>query len=356
MRKYIFALILLALGLLAVPALAQTSDATVDTSSSGSATVTTEPLVSSDTATVVVATTAVDTTTEPELEGVKVVEPTKIPGAFGLWWRNLRENISVALTLNPVKKAEKRLVFAEERTKLAEYILANSTDEKVKIKAEDMLAKAQEHMDKIGELKDKLVADTGERATRLKNNLVKHEARSEQALKRMEEKVSGEGQQKFQELREKSLEGSKRLLNALDNPNLPPEAKDFLQAVKTRIEETASTTKFFREEKKDLLEKAKSGDESAKEELKNLREERKAALEAVRENFKEQREELKDAVKTGEVATSTARKILQVENKVTEKIEDRREAVRERAQEREENVKELKKKYQQQPLPPEPQL
>ncbi len=48
---------------------------------------------------------------EPEaLEGVQIAEPTSVPSSFGLWWRNWQERVSVALTLNPVKKAEKRLV------------------------------------------------------------------------------------------------------------------------------------------------------------------------------------------------------------------------------------------------------
>lgn len=337
MRKYIFMVSLLALGFVAVPALAQNADVAVDVGS-GEVTVVVEPVLTSESVVATSGTVVSNAVVEPELVGVTIAEPTAVPSAFGLWWRNLRENISVALTLDPVKKAEKLLVFAEERTKLAEYIMANATDDKVKAKAEDMLVKAQEKMDKVAELKDKLVVDTSERATRLKENLVKHQLRSEQALKRLEEKVSAESQEKFQELKEKSLEGSSRLLNALDNPNLPQEVKEFLQAVKNRIEETASTTKQFREEKKNLLEQAKAGDEAAREELKNLQEERKAAMENIRESFKEEREELKQEVENGTVATSTARRVLEVEKKAIEKLKE----VQEKAEDQKKKNRQLR--------------
>src|SRR3989338_5543746 len=52
-------------------------------------------------------------TDEPQaLEGVSVAEPTAIPSNFGLWWRGLREQVSLALTFDPVKKTEKSLLFA----------------------------------------------------------------------------------------------------------------------------------------------------------------------------------------------------------------------------------------------------
>ncbi|OGH88212.1 MAG: hypothetical protein A3J93_00530 [Candidatus Magasanikbacteria bacterium RIFOXYC2_FULL_42_28] len=356
MRKYIFAVGLLALGLLATPALAQEAEVTVTTDTGAEVTVTAEPLTTSEPvltsveavaeATATAEVTVADDYAEPELEGVTVAEPTKVPSAFGLWWRGVRENVSVALTFDPVKKAEKRLVFAVEREKLAEYIANNATDEKVKAKATQMLEKAQEQMAKVAELKEKFANKTDERATRLMKNLATHELRREKVMERLEEKLP-EAREKLDELREKGLEAGGRLLNAINNENLPPEVKEHLEAVKIRVEATAESVKQFRLERKEILDGVKDGDEATKEaarqELEKLQAERKTEMEGIRVDFKDSREDLKEAVKVGEVATGTARKILQVEKKVIEKAQERREDARERASVKREDIEESKK-------------
>ena len=61
---------------------------------------------------------------EPEeLEGVELENITKVPSGFGMWLRDWREKISIALTFDPVKKAEKQLIYAEERMAIAQKIL-----------------------------------------------------------------------------------------------------------------------------------------------------------------------------------------------------------------------------------------
>ena len=60
------------------------------------------------------------TDTQEVLNGVSVSEQTNVPSGLGLWFRDWREKISLTLTFNPVKKAEKQLLFAEERIKIAE--------------------------------------------------------------------------------------------------------------------------------------------------------------------------------------------------------------------------------------------
>lgn len=356
MRRYIFAIGLLALGLMTSPALAQEATNTaattdtvptveVTTDSSATVTVTAQPVVGeTSTEASVQTTTSVETDDEgPALEGVEVAKPTAVPSNFGLWWRGLRERVSIALTLDPIKKAEKRLVFAEERQKLAEYIATHATDEKVKAKATEMMEKAQEQIAKVEELKDKFKDKIDERAQRLLKNLATHELRREKVLQKLEEKLP-EAQEKLDELRAQGLEVGERLLNAINNENLPPAVKERLEAVKIRIASTTEAVKQFRDDRKEIFDKVQSGEldkDAAKEQLKNLQEERKTEMEGIRADFKTSREDLKEAVEVGEVATGTVRKILQLEKKVLKKVEERRE-----------KVEELKKKLKPQPLSP----
>ncbi|MBU4536714.1 hypothetical protein KJ603_01590 [Patescibacteria group bacterium] len=149
---------------------------------------------------------------EPILEEVVMddVITEKIPSSFGLWWRGVKENVSLAFTFNVEKKFEKNLQFAEERMELAERIIENSDSEEVTEKAQEMMTRATAFMEKAeikkGEIQE-LVA------------------------------------QRFEE-------------------------------TKTRIEAHKETINQFVEEKKALLNRIQEGDESAQEQLELLHQER----------------------------------------------------------------------------------
>jgi len=305
MPKYFFMVGFLTFLLASTPALAQDANITVGGVNSGDMTISLDAV----TVDAVPALTAVesvdevptdlagDTTTDGTvLEGITVVEPTEIPSAFGMWWRGIREKISVALTFDPVKKAEKLLVFSEERQKLAEFIANIATDEKLRAKATDMMEKAQEQIAKVEALKDKIAADTSERATRLKQNLAKHELNREEMMTRLEEKLP-QAQGKLDELRQNGSAMGESLLNALNNDKLPAVAKEQLNAVKTRVQQTAATVRDFIKQKQDLLEQAKDGENAnIQEELKQLRDDRKVKMDEVRDEFQSAQDELKATV------------------------------------------------------------
>lgn len=245
---------------------------------------------------------------EDNLEGVTVAEPASIPSNFGLWWRGLRERISVALTLDPVKKAEKQLIFAEERMNLAKMIMEKSTDPKIQEKAQTMLEHAEKFMAKVEENKDKWMANQGERAQSLLKNIATHEVRKEKILDVIEEKLPEGQQEKFQTLRDKVEADGVRLLNAISNEKLPEAIKEHLQNVKERIETHAKVIKQFREEKQEILQKIKSGDETAKEGLKELWQKRKEKLQTIRVDFQQKKEELKEKASAGDEQAQNLKK------------------------------------------------
>lgn len=231
---------------------------------------------------------------EPEiLEGVQIAEPKSMPSSFGLWWRNWHEWVSVAFTLNPVKKAEKRLVFAEERVKLAEYIIQNSADPKVQDKAQQMLAKANEYIQKIEDKKDDLINSADQRVKILLQNIAKHQINKTLVLDKIEDKLPPEKLEQFQQFREKIETQQKNFLqNLQDNPIVSQEVKDKISEVATRIKTQVQERQEFRAEQKDLLDEIKTGNEQARTEFEALRQDRQQQLQQMHQEFREKKDEI----------------------------------------------------------------
>lgn len=239
---------------------------------------------------------------EPQaLEGVTVKEPAGIPSNFGLFWRNLRERISLALTFDPVKKAEKSLKFAEERVKLAAYIIQNSGDPKVQEKAQKALDKANQYIQRVEERQDNLLKNAGERAKTLMSNLAWHYANKERVLEKMEDKLPLEKLEKFQQFRQQVEDKQGKILEALaNNSNLPAEVKQKIKQVKENVQAKLQNRQEFRVEQKDILDKIKAGNQAAREQLETLRQEKLQSLEQARQLYKVKMQEIIDQIKAGQ--------------------------------------------------------
>ncbi len=295
------------------------------------------------------------------LEGVEIKEPTSIPSGFGIWWQNLKETVSLGLTFNPVKKAEKQLKFAEERMKLAEYMMQNSTDTKVQEKAQQMIERANGYIQKIEEKKSNLVASSDQKIKTLFDNVAKHYLNKEKVLERIEDKISPEKLEQFQQVRVRIEEKREEFLNYLENnSNVPQEVKDKVSGVVQRIEAIKLEREEFREGQKDLLEQIKAGSQEARVELENLREEKKQATEQLREQYKENKIEIINKIKEGDSSAVDELKKLNEEQKmnalqiiqnVQEKAGEIRGEVKEQTgelrQELEQNRDQIKQQIQQ---------
>jgi len=264
--------------------------------------------------------TTQDTTTSEEisdeLEDIQLDVPETAPTGWGLFWRGMRERVSVALTFDPLKKAEKQLKFAEERMAIAEKIASVSEDSAVQERAQQVIAKAQEMMDKVEAKKAEWLDNKDERVQKFLKNIATHEIRKEAVLDRIEAKIPEEKMAKWNEMRAKIEEKGKGILKAMENENLPEKVKEHLQNVKTRIEEHAAEVKEFQAQKKTLLEAVKNGDEGAKEQLQQLQETRKQTLEQNREEFKAKVIGLKESAQAGDVQAQKQLKMIKVEQKI----------------------------------------
>lgn len=265
--KYFLAGVFLVVGLiLSSPVLAEEAPLTIS--------------VTSETATpsAVLTDVAVDVTGTVAPSASEVVastETVKIPGTWGLFWRNIRERISLAVTFDPVKKAEKMMTFAEERLRLAEKMTEKAGDDQaLQERATQMMEKADEFMQKIEEKKEAMLQKVDERTQKILERAGEHTLRREELIGKLEARLAPENLEKLQEMRQAGLENSQRLLNAINNENISEEVRNHLEEVKQRIDDHLLEVKTFLTEKKELLQKVQSGDESAKAELEQLREER----------------------------------------------------------------------------------
>lgn len=311
MGKYLLFFALFLALFLAVPAWAQSDEPAVGEDAA---------VVSAD-ADVTVSADVQPIAEEPELEGMVVEEPKEVPSGFGLWWKSLKEKVSIGLTINPVKKAEKQLQFAEERMRLAELMAQKAEDQKTQVRIHRMIGQAQEMMEKVEARRDRLVQQNDERARRLLRNIATHQVRREVIMDKIEEKLPGEAVEKWEELRDEVSQSGRRLINAINNENVPTEVREHLQAVKDRIEAHAEEIRQYRERRLKLMEQFKTGDEGAKEQVKEqlqeLRQDRVDTLHERRVNYEEKKQErLEKIEENAEAGKPTAVKKLEVINKV----------------------------------------
>ncbi len=261
------------------------------------------------------------------LEGVEVEEPTKIPSAFGFWWRNVKETVSLAVTRDEVKKAEKHIRFAEGRARLAAYIVENSDDEKMQERAQHMLEKADEYIQKVEEKKSKMLEKADERSERVLQNLLKHQVNKERVFDKVEDRLSPERLEKFQEFRDKAEVRHEKFFEDLEGDEKASEdvRRSALKAA-GQVKEKRLDRMEIRDGQKVLLDRLLDSNEtdSSKEQVRavfeEMRKERNDAVRAVQEEFKVERQEILEAVKSGD---EDAIKKLRELNK--EKVEDRKE-------------------------------
>lgn len=261
-------------------------------------------------------------------------ETVSVPGAFGLFWRNIRERVSIALTFNTVKKAEKQLQYAEERMQIAEAVAVQAvSNPQLQDKAEKIMERANQLMEKVQERQELFNNSEDTRVRALLRNTATQMVQREAVLNKIETILSPERLQKFETTRIKNIENSQRLLNALNNEKIPEEIQIHLQEVKQRIEEHSQEVKQFQEEKKELLDKAAVGIEEAKLQLKELNRERveirkeqqieqKQLRQEVKDNIKEMKQELSDQAVEDSAGAATQLQEIKQQNVQQNRIEN----------------------------------
>lgn len=224
--------------------------------------------------------------TSAEVSGEVSVDPTSTgetstsdePSGWKLFFLGVRERLSLLTTFDPIKKAEKALKFAEERTQIAERLAERTDNPKAQERIDSILKRAGKLEEQADKVKDTLLDNPDARAQLLLKNLLNFKEHKEEVFLKLEEKLTPEQLERLKNIRTQAEEKSRSLMNALENSNIPEEVREHLESVKAKIEEHQEDVKQFREEQKALLDRVQAGDESAKKELQTLREERAAEI------------------------------------------------------------------------------
>lgn len=283
---------------------------------------------------------------EPQvLESVVIDEVKNIPSGFGYWWRNLKEDISIGLTFNPVKKATIQLKFAEERMKLAEYMTQNSTDPKVQEKAQQMIEKANEYMQKIEEKRDEFAQSADPSVKPLLKDVLKHNLNTIRVFEKIEDMLPPEKLEQFQQTRARIEGFQTNFLEKLkENPNVSKEVKDRAIEAVSSLKATLEARKEIRLEQKDILNEIKAGNQEAKQELEVLRGERKEKIEQLRQEYKEEKGTIIEKIQAGDKDAVNELKALNDEKKIELKgiqleIKDKTKEVKETLKQNREELK-----------------
>ncbi|MBT6294641.1 MAG: hypothetical protein HOJ25_03045 [Candidatus Magasanikbacteria bacterium] len=240
----------------------------------------------------------VDTEIEGDLvlEEVEVTEIDTAPSRFGMFWRGVRERLSLVTTFDPVKKAEKRLRFAEERMEIAEKIAEDSGNENVDERMQKIIDRAQNMIEKVEQKKDDWLSEPDERKKRLMRNIATHHTRRNQVLERIEERLPEDRREKFQQHVERLSNAGKRFFDNVNDEELPEGVRDHIKKHRVRVQAHVEKVKEFNTRRKDLRVRIADGDESAKEDLQQLKERRHEYVKEKKEGFAEKRKETLDHI------------------------------------------------------------
>ena len=268
---------------------------------------------------------------EEELEGIETEEVTEMPTGFGLFWRGMKEKVSLVFTFNPIKKAEKELRYASERIKIAEYISENSEDPKLQERALEITERAEEFIERVEDKKEKLLENKDEKSQRILDNVVKYKINRERVLNKIEYKLPTGKIDSFEKMKTKMQERDENFLEGvLNNENVSEEVKQKITEKRAVIFEQRVERESMKEVNRDLVEKVKQGDEEARKELQaeiNKRnEEKKQYQEKIREENKERLDTIKaDLEVKAEEGDETAIKKLNMIKKRENIIEKKQE-------------------------------
>lgn len=208
---------------------------------------------------------------EPSSEVIEDTENT--PTFWDLVWQNVKERVSLALTKDPSKKAEKQLKYAEQRMNLADIFASDAQTAKAQSRIKRMIKRANQLMEGIDKNKEKW-SENKEKVDELISKIASFQLRSEEIFDTIEEKLPPEAIEKFQELRNRSLEISRQLWQAYEMNELPEKIRNEIVETKKIIEQRAEETKQYRNSYQELQDRVDSGDEDAQAELDRLQQER----------------------------------------------------------------------------------
>ena len=368
---------------LALPVLAQEATTTASTETTASVASTSLPtdldnLVTGNT-TAVSAEAIVDENVSDANLGV---EPVTEASTIGNWFNSLKQKISLALTFDKVKNAEKHLQYANEKMARARFMLDNAKDRKAYDRALSQIDKANELIDQtkaaIEEFRNrpaKTESETND-ITRLEDTYANQLILHHRLLQKLESQVPEQAFDKIKAASDRRLEHLKDVFEKIDNNNqekiterlrrafeeqkgseLKPLADlEFIEQLKEKYPDKQKEIfdRIMNLRHKELAEKLKevAADKRAEkvEQYLNFSEltdpEKKAALLERRQELLEKisaNETLGDSLKA---TFSQAKNIMEKNREVVEKLKEKTDVLKEKAEKGDVKAKEVLQKLE----------
>ncbi len=210
-----------------------------------------------------------------DLDGINIENIEKVPSSIGLFFKDLKERASLYFTFDKIKKAEKRLKYAEERIRMIGKLAEKADDPRVAKKIDKIIKKADGFLKDIKTDDKDFLKDFGEKKAQFLENISKHRVNREIVLDKVEDRVPLEKLDKFRERRRVNEVTSQEFIkNLIDNDELGDDLKEVVKENSRRLRVLLKNRERTRQEVDDFLNRMRNGDETALERINKLREQR----------------------------------------------------------------------------------
>ncbi len=213
------------------------------------------------------------------LEGIDVEtfagEP---PGRVSLWWRDIKERVSLAFTFDPFEKNQKRLKYTEERMRIAYNYAQNVQGPNDVKRIEESVRRAHSMMSEIGKDSERWLEPGNVDSQRILGNVMRHQLNRENSLDYIEGRLHDNNLTGIREMRQDGLKISQQLLNEVESHELPKQVKRHISGLKKQFAEYENEVGSFRAERQQMIQQKVNGDGEAALRLNQTEKERRARV------------------------------------------------------------------------------
>lgn len=135
-------------------------------------------------------------------EDQSAAEGIKLPTRLGEFLRSFRERIATAFTFNAVKKADKQILYAEERINIAEQILENSDSEQAQVMAQKMVNRSQTLIERAQKKKERWNTKVEAKQKRIAERIERQEQRRQEVMNKIKNRLEQRKQRRNSEQEE----------------------------------------------------------------------------------------------------------------------------------------------------------
>jgi len=144
-----------------------------------------------------------------------VGEPKVLPGSWLYAFKNFRRGVQSVLTFNPIKKAELRLKFADEKLIEAKRLAEESDNPQIIEKA---LKSYNQELDRISEQVDKTKEKASVKAEKFLDKFADRQIKHQKLIKALEDKVSAKQQIEISQIEDKIAKKAIEIAEKIDTP------------------------------------------------------------------------------------------------------------------------------------------